>query len=139
MELALKDLTSFMLNWGTYEQLVHEEIWFVTRIYWGYFHKWALDSQAILDAWIQVNLVKDPTNKHDANATEVRSQSWDFLGFLRKEIAAEISDVSNFKVQVKTAYDWNAKGKRNEVGTEIIIVNLSNFKAFNEANKKDKE
>ena len=123
-----------MLNGGTYEELVHKEVWFVTRIYWGYFRDGALDWQEKLEAWEVLTLVKDPTNKYDANATEVRNSDGIFLGFIRKELAAEISNVDNFKVQVKNPYDWKTSGNKNSVWTEIIIVNLVNFKKINEEN-----
>jgi len=136
MKLELKELTPFLLNGWTYKELVHKEVWFVTRIYWGYFHPWALDYQEKLLPWEKVKLKKDPKNKYDANATEVRNLDWEFLGFLRKEIAAEIEEVENFKIQVKNPYTWENKWNKNSVGTEIIIVNLINYKKWNEENKK---
>jgi len=129
MDIPLRELTPYMLNWGTYEQLVNE-IWFVTRIYGGYFREWALDSQIKLKVWDTVTLVKDPTNKYDVNATEIRNEEWEFLGYVRKEIAAEIKDVDNFKVKVKNPYTWKWWGKKNDIGTEIIIVNLAELKKF---------
>jgi len=137
MQLELKELTPFMLNGWTYEQLVHKEVWFVTRIYWGYFHDNALEEQKKLKVWDEVKLVKDPNNKYDVNATEVRSIDWLFLGFIRKELAAEIIDVNNFKVQIKNPYTGDGWGKKNDVGTEIIIVNLTNFKELHEKENKE--
>lgn len=136
MQLELKELVPYMLNWWTYSDIVNKEVWFVTRIYWWYFHGWALDAQKELKAWDTVVMKKDPTNKYDVNATEIRNLNWEFLGFLRKEIAAEIKDVNNFKVQVKNPYDWSTTWNKNSVGTEIIIVNLAEFKKINEENEK---
>ena len=137
MKIELKELTPFLLNGWTYSELVHKEVWFVTRIYWGFFKKEALAYQELLEAWDIVFLKKDPTNKYDVNATEVRNKDWEFLWFLRKELAAELLDVDNFKVQVKNPYDWAVSWNKNSVWTEIIIVNLTNFKKINDDNKED--
>lgn len=137
MKLELKELTPFLLNGWTYEELVHKEVWFVTRIYWGYFRDWALDAQKELKAGDTVFLKKDPTNKYDANATEIRNIDWVFLGFIRKELAAEILNVDDFKVQVKNPYTWNSAWNKNSVWSEIIIVNLINFKKINESQKNN--
>lgn len=132
MQLELKELVPYMLNGGTYNEIIHKEVWFVTRIYWGYFKSEALEFQKKLEVGEVVTLVKDPDNKYDPNATEVRNKDWEFLGFLKKEIAAEILEVDNFKVKVKNAFDWTTSWNKNSVWTEIIIVNLINLRKLHD-------
>lgn len=135
MQLDIVDLIPYITNWWTYSDVVNKEEWFITRIYWGYFHKekWVLDLQKNLKPSEEVTLKKDPNNQYDINATEVLNSEWKFLWFLRKELAAEISDTINFKVIVKNPYNWDSTWNKNSIWTEIIVINL---KLANEKRKQ---
>jgi hypothetical protein len=50
-------------------------------------------------------LEKDPTNTFDPNAIKVINKNYEFLGYLKKELAAEITHTSDFIVKVHNPYD----------------------------------
>lgn len=109
--------------------LDYKDVWYISKLSGfnkAFFSRDALELQEELCVWQKLKLEKQPNNPFDSNAVWVINSNWEFLWFLKREIAQYISDTENFIVQVVEPIDKEATWKKNEIGTLIAIINKTN-------------